>query len=303
MLSPGKIKAPSFEGFVKSPGNLQVSEGLVLDNSVLYVDGDLDVSGGIQGSGALFVTGQTHISGASQLSTDNSVAVMTQGNVTMDGDSAATSHFQGMVYSEGDFKASHIDLLGVFIQNNPDRKVEIDDSRMISMPELSQMQVRVNSPSPPLSGGNIHLDRDGNPFPANKKPGSKGPIIFEAYPVTGGGWELADPNTNTIYSVPDYAALQAKFAQVWSDLVDKKGHDGHLKGLGKDGRTKYYKARQASPATLAASLDSLLAGTPARSPSASAIVSPGATSQTIDLNPSRFLSFKDRMRTLYWRSR
>ncbi|MFN8607050.1 MAG: hypothetical protein U0931_05940 [Vulcanimicrobiota bacterium] len=305
LLTPGTIKAPNFEGFVKSPGSLRVSGGLVLDNSVLYVDGDLEVSGGVQGSGALFVTGNTHISGASDLSTDNSVALMTQGNVTLDGSDADSSHLQGMIYSEGSFKASRIDLLGVFIQNNPEGKVEIDDSRLVSMPELSQMQLQINSPSPPLTGGNIYLDRDGNPFPPNKKPDGKGPIIFEAYPVSGGGWELADPNTNTVYSVADYAALQAKFAQVWSDLVQKKGRGrGRLRGLNKDGRTKFFSAKRVSAAKLAASLDAILGGgVPPRAPAASAIVLPGATSQSLDLNPSRFLSFKDRIRVLYWRSR
>ncbi|MBN9415120.1 hypothetical protein ABS71_10725 [bacterium SCN 62-11] len=298
-ISPGKIDAPQFEGFVRSPGSLVVSNGLNLNNGVLYVDGDLDVSGGIQGSGALFVTGNTHVGGTSDLTTDNSVAILTAGNVIIDGSDKDTSHFQGMVYSEGDFKANHIDLLGVFIQNGPTHTVEINDSRMISTPDLSDLQVRVIPPPPPLSSGNIYLTRDGDPFPTGKKPDSKGPIVMEAYPVVGGGWELSDPNTATIYSLADLAAVKAKVFELWT-----QADNHHLMGLDKKaGRTRRFSVKKkVSAAKLAASLDTILAGVTPRPAAQSQIVTPGTKAEILDLNPSRFLSFKDRMRILYWRS-
>ena len=296
-LAPGRIDAPTLDGFVRSAGSLVVSNGLQLDNGVLYVDGNLDVSGGVRGSGALFVTGNTHISGTSDLTTDNSVAILTAGNVLIDGSDKDTSHFHGMVYSEGDFKADHIDLLGVFIQNGPTHSVEISDSRMISTPDLSNMQVQVLPAMPPLASGNIYLTKDGNPWPVGKKPDGKGPIVFEAYPISSGGWELSDPNTATIYSLPDYPAVQAKLAQLWTQADHSR-----LKGLDKKGKTRYIKVKKKDSSRLAAALDVILGGgvTP-RQASQSQIVPPGVKAEVLDLNPSRFLSFRDRMRVLYWR--
>jgi len=294
-IAPGLVTAPLYEGFVRSAGNLQVSNGLHLENGVLYVDGNLDVTGGIEGSGALFVTGNTHISGASDLTSDNNVAILTAGNVIIEGSDKEQSHFQGMVYTEGDFLANHIDLLGVFIQNNPTHKVEIKDSRMISTPELSDMQVTVLPAPPSLASGNLYLKKDGKPFGVGKKPGKDGPIIFDAYPVTTGGWELADPSTGKIYSVPDYTALKAKFYEIWTS-------QNHHQGLGKDGRPKTFSVKKKVKASeLNAALDSMLAGVAARAPAQTGVVDPKVPPQVVDLNPSRFLSFKDRMRILYWR--
>lgn len=298
IIAPGQVKAPFYEGFVRSGGDLTVSEGLVLENSVLYVDGNLSVDGGVRGSGALFVTGNTHLTGYAELASDNSVALMSQGNVTLE-----SSSFQGMIYTEGDFRAHHIQLLGVFIQNGPAHEVEINHSRLISVPDLSRMKVRVNSPAGSLARGNLFLNRDGDAYPARLRYGDHGPIVFEAYPLSNGGWELADPNSNTVHRLPDYTALRAKFVELWNDYAARRNsRDDHLLGLDDKGRTQHYNIRSADSARLGAALDAQLAGLATREPGASALVAPGATSEVLDLDPSRFLSYKDRMRVLYWRS-
>lgn len=295
-LSTGSLNAPLLEGFVRRAGDLVVTNGLHLENSVLYVEGNLEVQGGIEGSGALFVTGNTHIAGVSQLTSDNSVALMGAGNVTIDGSDKESSHFQGMVYSEGDFLANHINLLGVFIQNGPGHSVQINNSRMISTPELAEMKVNVLPAPPSLASGNIYLKKDGKAWDPKKKPGKDGPIIFDAYPVSSGGWELADPSTGNIYSVPNYAALQVKLMEV---LKSSKTHQG----VNDKGQPKTYKIKKdIKQKDLNAALDTLLAGVVPRAASTTQVVTPGLKAEVIELNPSRFLSFKDRMRVLYWRS-
>lgn len=106
------------EGFVRRAGNLEVtSKGLELKGAVLFVDGDLEVRGPIEGKGALIVTGDCTLHGGAKLSTDNEAALVVGGDVEIQGD-GRQSTFVGLVYTEGNFTAEDITLVGAFVANN-----------------------------------------------------------------------------------------------------------------------------------------------------------------------------------------
>lgn len=106
------------EGFVRRAGNLEVtSRGLEMKGAVLYVDGDLEVRGPIEGKGALIVTGDCTLHGGAKLSTDNEAALVVGGDVTINGD-GKQSTFVGLVYTEGNFTAEDITLVGAFVANS-----------------------------------------------------------------------------------------------------------------------------------------------------------------------------------------
>lgn len=103
-------------------GNFVANGPVTLDNAVLFVKGDLTVSGGLSGLGAVFVTGNVTLLGGASLTTDDTMALIAGGNVTMRGTDRNKNTFCGMVYTGGTLDLEHITLLGTFIQNsdNPD---------------------------------------------------------------------------------------------------------------------------------------------------------------------------------------
>lgn len=104
----------------RQSGKLTVTNGLHMKGGYLYVDGDLDVSGGLHGSGAVFVTGKVHLSGVSTFSADAREALVARGDVTISGSDRENSIFQGVIYTEGNLRASDVTLVGTMIGNKAD---------------------------------------------------------------------------------------------------------------------------------------------------------------------------------------
>lgn len=107
----------------RQDGNLKVSSGLELTKGYLYVNGNLDVYGGIKGKGAIFATGDVKIHGVSTYGANNQQAIVAKGNVGIDGTDRNHSIFQGVIYTEGDFNAKDVTLVGSLVGNkakNPD---------------------------------------------------------------------------------------------------------------------------------------------------------------------------------------
>ncbi|MFN8612624.1 MAG: hypothetical protein U0931_34110 [Vulcanimicrobiota bacterium] len=107
----------------RQTGNLKVTSGLELTKGYLFVDGNLDIYGGIKGKGAIFATGDVKIHGVSTYGANNQQAIVAKGNVGIDGTDRNHSIFQGVIYTEGDFNAKDVTLVGSLVGNkakNPD---------------------------------------------------------------------------------------------------------------------------------------------------------------------------------------
>ena len=121
---------------------LNITGGLELDDGVLYVNGDTHVSGGIQGKGAIVVNGDLTIEGSSSLAAETQIALVSQGDLTISGRGPESSFFQGLIYTEGDFLAQDVTLVGAFVANrkpvsstNPGSRMELHNTRVVSFPE------------------------------------------------------------------------------------------------------------------------------------------------------------------------
>ncbi|MCA9795768.1 MAG: hypothetical protein KC910_28365 [Candidatus Eremiobacteraeota bacterium] len=114
-LGDAWVESPVLGGYVRREGDLTVRGDAHLDGAVLFVDGDLDIRGGLEGRGAIFVTGSTRIVGSANLRTDNAAALVSAGDVTLIGEGQDQSFFQGLIYTEGSLTASNIRLVGVFL--------------------------------------------------------------------------------------------------------------------------------------------------------------------------------------------
>lgn len=133
---------------VNGGGPTTLTGGLTLNDGILYVDGDLEIRGGLEGRGAILVDGSLHIRGGAALSTDNQVAVVAKGDVTIEQTSSRSSYFQGMVYTEGDFTASDTTLLGSFVANrpgdalNPGSQLSLHNASVVHIPEFSSFETQ-----------------------------------------------------------------------------------------------------------------------------------------------------------------
>ncbi len=140
-IAEGNLKAPVLDGYYIRNGRLDVTDGLELNEGVVYVDGDLNVDGGVRGRGALIVTGTTNITGGVELSTDNRVALLSGGDVKIKGNTKESSSFRGLVYTGGDFTASDVSVVGTFVGNKSGdgSKLELHEARMIQEPGAIQV--------------------------------------------------------------------------------------------------------------------------------------------------------------------
>lgn len=146
-------------GRVRRAGSLEVRDGLQLDGCVLFVDGDLKVSGGLKGKGAVIATGTVNLLGQSQFESGNGVAVMSGKDTHIEGSGPAGSFLQGLVYTQGRFSADRVTLIGALIADDESSRspVSLTDARVFLNPNPSvRFEVKPvgsgNPPPPPPPG-------------------------------------------------------------------------------------------------------------------------------------------------------
>jgi hypothetical protein len=104
-------------GLCQYKGNLTVTGDLVLNSAVLFIRGNLVVTGGIHGVGAVFVQGTADIQGCSSLTASDVCALVAEGAVSLEGKGQGASYFQGMVYSSTSIAASNVTVMGNMVAN------------------------------------------------------------------------------------------------------------------------------------------------------------------------------------------
>lgn len=125
--------AVAMSGAFRHQGDLTCTEGLNLEAGVLYVDGDLDVTGGLAGKGMIVCTGNLTVNGQTDFQSGNGLAVLTGGNLKVTGSGPAGSFFQGLLYTKGSFEADRVTVVGTMIaaSTNPNPRVLLNDARVI----------------------------------------------------------------------------------------------------------------------------------------------------------------------------
>ncbi|MHB2016290.1 MAG: hypothetical protein ACYCW6_05015 [Candidatus Xenobia bacterium] len=144
--TPTPTSSMQVQGFARYPGTMTVPGDLVVQQGVLYVDGNLTVQGGLRGQGAVFVHGSATVSGDTSLRSDDQVALLASGDVTMAGSDTV---FQGMVYAGGTFSASHVTVLGSFVAQGG---MDLTSSSLVYVPSLARLEM-------PISGSIVNATR------------------------------------------------------------------------------------------------------------------------------------------------
>lgn len=147
-LGPQSALPEHLTGLFRRSGSVQHAGPLLLDNGVLFVDGDLSIAldsrgrGGLHGVGAVISTGRVSIHGGSQFSEHNGVALLAREGVWLHGGGRESSFFQGLIYTEGPLEAADITLLGSLIVRAPEESpVVLREARAIHLPELTTIEV------------------------------------------------------------------------------------------------------------------------------------------------------------------
>lgn len=116
---PGAVANPSLSapitGQCYCTNSVVASGDLTMNGGLLYVKGNLTVNGGLTGSGAVIVTGTTTINKGADLAATNLVALVSVGDITINGDTATKKYLQGLVYTQGKLTASNITVAGTMI--------------------------------------------------------------------------------------------------------------------------------------------------------------------------------------------
>lgn len=83
-ITPGLMTLPAGKHYL--PAGLSLQGDLVLqEGAELYVEGDVDINGALRGQGTIFVNGDTHLRGDATLTARSRVALVSQGDVLLEG--------------------------------------------------------------------------------------------------------------------------------------------------------------------------------------------------------------------------
>lgn len=137
-------------GFAYRSGPLNFSSGINLNNGVVYVDGDLTVTGPISGQGALIATGKIDISGSGSLTSNNKVALLSKGDMTLTGTSSGRIGAQGLLYTDGKLKADYADIVGgVAAPTDATGQIDFTNVNVMSQSTSANVTVTVGGPPTP----------------------------------------------------------------------------------------------------------------------------------------------------------
>lgn len=138
-LTDSSVTQLIVRGVNRRQGDLTIAQGLDIRSGYLYVDGDLTVHGGIRGTGCVFATGNVTIHGVSTFASDAREAILAGGDIHIEGSDQDKSLFQGVLYTQGDFSARQVTLLGTVL--------------------ASKTQITGTGPASPSGGSKVELDR------------------------------------------------------------------------------------------------------------------------------------------------
>lgn len=104
--------SPDVSGYAYRDGTLNFNSGINLNGGVLYVKGDLNITGPVKGVGAIISTGKVQVTGTGALTSDNKVAILSKGDLTLKGQPSDRLTLNGLIYTEGKMDSEYVNLFG-----------------------------------------------------------------------------------------------------------------------------------------------------------------------------------------------
>jgi len=157
IMASAPSNSPTLRGAIVCHGPFVCTGDLKLEGASLYVKGNLDVGGQLQGNGTLTVEGTTHLRGSSNLTTLGRVALVSQGDVTLDGTGPQQSYFKGLVYTKGKLTAHGLLVYGCLLgaQPGPASGPQLDLQNCVVVQDTSPLVVAGSAPA--SGSGDVYL--------------------------------------------------------------------------------------------------------------------------------------------------
>lgn len=162
-------------GVWRRSGNLVISQGgLTLDEGYFYVDGNLEVFGGLSGKGAIFATGNVTVHGLSSFASDNLQAIIARGDLRLEGSGPENSSFQGLLMGGGEnLSAQRVSLVGSFLGTRPGggSRVDLDQVQLVSNPQAIHLDLPslMTPPQNPVPYDGFQLQQVGPTSPSRTR--------------------------------------------------------------------------------------------------------------------------------------
>lgn len=174
----------SLSGLLQWSGDtLKFEKGVDLNGATVRVRGNLVIDGPLTGAGALLVDGNVTIKGGAQLSSDNKVAILSAGSVSITGTGKEASYLQGIVYAAGadGIKLQDTTVVGTVLNAGKDAPMQVERAAVALDSKAAKFEVERGWDSYPPEG-----------FSATSDSGEYlGKIRFKK--VTGSDGKTLDP--------------------------------------------------------------------------------------------------------------
>jgi len=300
-------------GLWRRSGDFSVRRGgLELNQGYLYVDGDLEVYGGLSGKGAIFATGNVTVHGCSEFQADSLQAIMAGGDVSLEGSDADSSSFQGLIMGGGDLHARHMSLVGSFLGTSREpggSNVNLDQVKMVSNPQaisldFPELFARQTNAITMATGLSSSTTVPGGPLAPGPAPLGQGQTLSTVQSIPAPNLtaerfydpvrDVLDPNLVTIDNMPihyrfndgyiaktyaemrEYTRRRLVVSENGEFLMHFQGSDEHLRESMREGvviaNQVYQRARQR-----------------------------GLERGRFSLDPNQFIQTSDKMRRMLWR--
>ncbi len=131
------------KGFCRRSGSFRSEKPLKLEAGILYIDGDFDCNGPIEGVGALVVTGNARIKSL-DLSALRKLAVVCGGNLEITGGGKESTRLRGLLYAKGNLSLARVTVVGAVIAGGSnDRELKLDNVNVLGSKDGVQFNFEV----------------------------------------------------------------------------------------------------------------------------------------------------------------
>ena len=206
-------------------------DGLELDGGLLYVKGDVRIDGPITGKGALVATGNVEIVGGASFDADVNVAVLAEGDLTVQGTGREASQFTGLLYCEGEMEVQRITTVGTFLANGPESELRVEDAVILHNPEVAKLNITQleGEPNPfansllqaqlaELNAAGVHLEE----VTVASFTGANGELLWRPIRIEYAGMTYTNPNDvplNDPVLSSHLASLHTSVSTVWQEFL------------------------------------------------------------------------------------
>ena len=147
--------AKTMSGLLQWTGaDLKFEKGLDLNGATVRVRGNLVINGPLTGNGALLVDGNVTVTGGAALSSDNKVAILSAGSVSITGTGRDSSFVQGIVYAAGKdgIKLKDTSVVGTVLNAGKDAPMQVDRATVALDPKAAKFEVERSWDGYPSNG-------------------------------------------------------------------------------------------------------------------------------------------------------